>query len=125
MSSPGDGAQDVLLEDAALAKVRQIGGPSLLARLIDSFLQHAPARLAAARTGGVAGDLGEVERATHSLKSTAGNLGARRLQFLAERIETLSAARDAAAVTALLGELERVFEATRVALVQEREGLEP
>lgn len=121
MSSSDDAVRAVLLEEAALAKVRQIGGPQLLARLIDSFLEHAPARLEAACHG----DLGEVERATHSLKSTAGNLGARRLQFLAERIESLSAAQDPAAVTALLGELERVFEATRVALVRTREGLEP
>jgi HPt (histidine-containing phosphotransfer) domain-containing protein len=125
MSTVEDDGRDLLLDESALNKVRQIGGDDLLGRLIDSFLKHAPARVVAARAGEQAGDLGEVERATHSLKSTAGNLGARRLQYLAERIESLSAAQDPAAVTALLGDMETVFEATRVALVRKREGLVP
>jgi HPt (histidine-containing phosphotransfer) domain-containing protein len=122
--STADGA-DVLLEETALARVRAIGGDDLLARLIDSFLQHAPPRVAAARAGAQAEDPDAVARATHSLKSTAGNLGARRLQFLAERIESLAAAQDGAGAAALLDEMETVFEATRVALVRRREGLAP
>lgn len=123
--SPAEDAADVLVEDAALEKVRAIGGDDLLARLIDSFLLHAPPRVETTRTGERTGDLETVARATHSLKSTAGNLGARRLQFLAERIESLAAAQDAAAVSALLGELEAVFDATRVALSERREGIAP
>lgn len=114
-----------LLEEAALDKVRAIGGNVLLARLIDSFLEHAPPRVAAARAGQQAGEMDAVARATHSLKSTAGNLGARRLQFLAERVEALATAHDGAGVSEMLDQVESVFEATRIALARRREELAP
>jgi HPt (histidine-containing phosphotransfer) domain-containing protein len=115
----------VLLDRTALEKVRALGGPQLLARLIDMFLENAPARLARALAGAEQADLETVERATHSLKSTAGNLGARRLQQLAETAEDLASARAGTSLAPLLAQLQTVYEETRQALILEREGLDP
>jgi HPt (histidine-containing phosphotransfer) domain-containing protein len=122
-TTPAERGEPFLLDATAFARVLELGGPQLLGRLIDLFLENAPERLARALRGAAGADLETVERATHSLKSTAGNLGARRLQLIAERIERLAAARDAAAVQPLLPELERAFETTRAALIRERKGL--
>jgi HPt (histidine-containing phosphotransfer) domain-containing protein len=118
------GTEGVLLDRTALEKVRTLGGPHLVARLIDMFLENAPDRLARAVAGTADGDLETVERATHSLKSTAGNLGARRLQLLAEAAEDLAAARAGTQLAPLLARLRTVYDETRLALLQEREGLD-
>ncbi|MGH7507157.1 MAG: Hpt domain-containing protein [Longimicrobiales bacterium] len=111
------------IDRSALDKVLQLGGAKLLRRLIDMFLENAPERLDRARTAERNGDMDGLERATHSLKSTAGNLGARRLQMLAERIEDRAAALDTTAVRPLLPELENAYAAARTALLQEKEKL--
>ena len=123
---PPTGDDDaVLLDRTALDKVRTLGGDALLARLIDMFLENAPERLARARAGDLRGDLESVERATHSLKSTAGNLGARRLQLFSKQAEDAAALRDGTPMAPLLARLEAVYEETRQALTQERRGLDP
>jgi HPt (histidine-containing phosphotransfer) domain-containing protein len=118
------GTDGVLLDRTALEKVHTLGGPDLVARLIDLFLENAPARLDRAVAGTADGDFETVERATHSLKSTAGNLGARWLQLLAEAAEDVAAARAGAQLAPLLARLQAVYEETRQALLQEREGLD-
>jgi HPt (histidine-containing phosphotransfer) domain-containing protein len=124
MSTANDAAPDPpILERAALDKVLQLGGPTLLRRLIDMFLENAPARLERARDAERSGALRDLEQATHSLKSTAGNLGARRLQLLSERIEGLAADGSADGVRPLMTQLDEAYTAAREALLQERETL--
>ena len=47
--------------------------------MITSYLDNGPERIAAVVDGGAAGDMARVERAAHTLKSSAGNVGAVRL----------------------------------------------
>jgi HPt (histidine-containing phosphotransfer) domain-containing protein len=89
-----------------LARLDEIGGPEFVGEMIDLFLDLGPQRLNAARTGLAAGDLGEVAKAVHPLKSSAGNLGADRVHDLAERTEQLALAGGATAVPYLLRQLE-------------------
>jgi HPt (histidine-containing phosphotransfer) domain-containing protein len=89
-----------------LARLNEIGGPAFVQEMIDLFLELAPQRLTAVRDGIEAGDLGAVARAVHPLKSSAGNLGADRVQDLAERTEQLAMAGSAAAMPMLLRQLE-------------------
>jgi two-component system, sensor histidine kinase and response regulator len=126
---PADGLDAVasgaeLLDRAALEKVRAVGGPALVGRLIDMFLANAPERLARARAADGAGDAVALERAVHSLKSTAGNLGARRMQLVAEHAEAAAALGASQRMGPLLTRLEAVFDETRQILIQEREGLD-
>lgn len=89
-----------VLDRAAATRLHRIGGTRLLQGMIELFLEHAPARLAAADAALAAGTLGEAERAWHSLKSSAGNLGAVRLQAAAGQAEAAAAAGDGAAAAA-------------------------
>jgi HPt (histidine-containing phosphotransfer) domain-containing protein len=92
-----------------LTHLEELGGPSFVREMIELFLETTPPRLQAASDGLVAGDLGAVELAAHSTKSAAANLGADELQELAARIEQLAAARQAAALSPLVGQLPGAF----------------
>jgi HPt (histidine-containing phosphotransfer) domain-containing protein len=80
-----------VLDRTALDRLLRLGGQPLLQQMIELYLTHAPERLDALEQGLQAGDPGQVERAAHTLKSSAGNLGARRLQHSAEAVEALAA----------------------------------
>jgi HPt (histidine-containing phosphotransfer) domain-containing protein len=114
-------ADGVVLEQAALDRLLRIGGQGFLVEMITLFLEHAPARVAAAREGLAGGDLQVVYRSAHSLKSTAGNLGARALQAAAEQLESRAAAKDMAAIPPLLDEMARRYDEVRDRLESERD----
>lgn len=87
-----------------LGALERVGGPALVRELIEIFLRHAPQRVAQARQGVRERDWGAVERATHSLKSSAANIGATRLHDAAERLERRSAG-GSRGIAALLDEV--------------------
>ena len=97
------------LDPAAIAKLRQLGGEKFVGDMLSLFFQYAPQRLAAARAGAQAGDLLAVEKAVHALKSSAGQIGARRVQDLAVQIERLAVDKQADAIRLLLPELEEAI----------------
>lgn len=109
-----------VVEAAALERLLRIGGQPFLLEMIDLFLAHAPGRLAAARAALGDGDHHRLYGAAHSLKATAGNLGARRLQAVAEEVERRSRAGEAASLPALLDEMDRCYEGVRERLEAER-----
>lgn len=76
-----------VLDGAAVERLRRMGGGRLLRGMIELFLQHGPARVAAIRAAAETGDAAAMEFAAHTLKSSAGNLGAFALQASAERLE--------------------------------------
>jgi two-component system sensor histidine kinase/response regulator len=114
-----------VLDGVALERLKSLGGTELLAQMIDLFLEHGKERLDAALAGEQSGDRIAVERAAHSLKSTAGNLGAQALQRSAQAIELGAATADESALTDLMRELEERFAEVRSALEERRRTLEP
>jgi two-component system sensor histidine kinase/response regulator len=78
-------ALDMLLESVG-------GDREFFAELLDSFLNDAPAQLAAMRTATVGGDAEALRRAAHSLKSNSATFGAMRLSQQCKRIEELARA---------------------------------
>lgn len=108
------------MDRAALEKLRALGGVPLLTKMIDLFLENTPKRIAAAHGGEKSGDWYEVERAAHSLKSSAANLGLTDLQSLAREIEDLAERRQPEKVGPLLRELESRFPAVKVRLEEEK-----
>jgi len=80
--------------------------------LVEQFIADTPGLIAAARTGLAAGDLDEVRRAAHTLKSNAATFGARELADRSRRLE--EAARSGTVedgvgqIDAIANELERV-----------------
>jgi HPt (histidine-containing phosphotransfer) domain-containing protein len=75
---------------SALDRLRRFGGGKLLKEMIGLFLSITPERLATARRAHEAGDLPTLERALHSLKGSAAQLGALRLQRLSAEGERLA-----------------------------------
>ena len=113
---------DVEMDPMAIGRLRTLGGEGLLSKMIDLFLEHSPRRIQAAHEGRKAGNWYEVERAAHSMKSSAANLGLTGLQGLAREIEELSIHQEAGRVDPLLGEIESIFPAIRVRLEEIRNG---
>jgi HPt (histidine-containing phosphotransfer) domain-containing protein len=79
------------IEQAALDRLVRLGGSKLLRQMIELYLTHGPERLRTVEEGVSAGDAAMIERAAHTLKSSAGNLGAVRLQHTADALEALAA----------------------------------
>lgn len=99
--------------------IERYGGRKLLKRLIDSFLRHTPARLAALRAGHAEGDLRRVAENAHMLVSSAGNLGAMRLSGCSRQLQEAAEQGQAAAIADLLGQLEAGFLGVRDLLESE------
>lgn len=112
--------EEFQLDETAFVRLRRIGGDAFLKRSIDRFLEYAPKKMEALRTGLAAGELITVERAAHQLKPSAGNFGANRLQELAEEIETLAAAGESDRVRNVLPEFEALFVQVKSRLEVER-----
>lgn len=114
-----------MLDPGAAARLKRLGGERLLREMILLFLQHGPERIDAAEQGSAGGDLARVEHACHSLKSSAGNLGATALQQAAAATEHAAEAGDAAAVAAALPLLAGLYQASELELRNLMAGLEP
>lgn len=67
--------------------LRRVGKEALVARMVGMFVTNAPARLATMRASLDSGDIDGVVHGAHSLKSSAGQLGAIGLQHLLASIE--------------------------------------
>lgn len=82
---------DPVLDPDAIARLHRIGGDNLVERMIEIFLENAPARVQGVVDAAARGDAAGVEQAAHSLKSMAANIGALRLYALSERTELAAA----------------------------------
>jgi len=72
----------------ALARLERFGGLKLREELTTLFLQEAPERIASGRAAFAASDVAGVRAMAHALKSSAGQMGARRMQEICERVES-------------------------------------
>ena len=102
------------LDSRAIDRLRDLGGESLISKMIDAYLGSSPERVQGAVEGMRSGDLAEVEQVAHSLKSSSANFGADRLVDLAARVERLAAARsDSPELGDLVTEMVEAFEQVR------------
>jgi len=105
-----------ILDPNVLDRLREWGGPELLGRMIELFLELGPDRLGSLRTGLAEGDFEAVGRVAHSLKSSAGNLGAERLRAASAGLEELTSEGDREQIEAGAALLEREYAEVIVAL---------
>ena len=103
----------------ALERLRKIGGEALLSKIVALFVSHAEPAIKEAAASLQIGDLDSVQRAAHSLKSSAANLGAQQLQNLAGKIEQLAETRKAGEIHPLLADLEEAYLRAKARLAQE------
>lgn len=114
-SSPGLHVPAAVIDLGMLHGLRATqrpGDPDVVAEVIAIFLADAPARLAALKEAVEQGDLATAGRTAHTLKGSAGHLGAKTLVALCARFEDKArvGAADSArfAVEAIEEELDRV-----------------
>ncbi len=93
------------------------------AQMIDLFLSGARERMDQISEGLASGDREIAERAAHTLKSSAGNVGAQRLQMLAQEAEGLAESEEMNELGTLLPSLELEFETACEALRNVMEGI--
>jgi CheY-like chemotaxis protein len=105
------------VDPAALEKLRAMrqGDSDLVLEVIDLFLQETPDRLVALRDGLSRGDLPLIARVAHTIRGSAGHLGAKGLVALCARVEDKARQgvpfNNAFALSSIEEEIERVREA--------------
>ncbi len=100
------------LDQRALSRLRRFGGDALLRDTLRSFFARTPALIATVRQGATCGDALAIRAASESLRLSAMQLGALRLQSLSARAEWLTA-HDVLAVATVADEMEREYLAVR------------
>ena len=105
-----------VLDQAQIQRLKEWGGTDLQRKMIDLFLTHAGERVAQIKKGLAEQDPRGAETGAHTLKSSAGNVGARRLQELSTDAETMAERGELPSLQELFPSIEREFEATCQAL---------
>jgi HPt (histidine-containing phosphotransfer) domain-containing protein len=106
-------AQSPAGDPLALQRLHRWGGEALQRKMIEMFLDRAPAQLAAARAAANADDADGVRCVAHSLKTGAGQLGALSMQRLCEAAERRAEAGEGRSLTPLVRDLEGELERYR------------
>jgi HPt (histidine-containing phosphotransfer) domain-containing protein len=96
-----------------LVRLRRLGGDGLIQKLVALFGEYAHDRVRDAVTAGQSGDLDALARAAHSVRSSAGNVGALRLFDVATTLERAARSGQTAAIPALVSDLHTAFIAAR------------
>ena len=90
------GGADVL-DPVVIASLRQLtppGEPDVLSEVLRLFLDEVPRRIDRLRGAWTAGNLIEVHRAAHSLKGSAGNIGAHAMYEVCKQLDERGKAGD-------------------------------
>jgi len=112
-----------VIDPGALERLMEWGGEELPRKMIEIFLSHAPQRVEQIREGLMESDPRGVVEGAHSLKSSAGNLGASRVQTLCHEVERMAEGGDLSAAQELLSELDRAYARAREELERILEGM--
>ena len=101
-----------ILDPAVIENLRQLtppGEPDVLGEVLTIFLQEVPPRIDRLRTFLAAGNIQEVQRAAHSLKGSAGNIGAHRLHEVCRQIDEKGRSGDLSGLAVLVDTLAEEF----------------
>jgi CheY-like chemotaxis protein len=104
------------LDESVLEGLRELGDASLLAELVELFVDEALTRLAALRDAVESEDAGAVEQTAHTLKGSCSNMGAWRMDKLCAEFQELSRSGDLALARELLDQLQAEFDRVRATL---------
>ena len=105
-----------VIDVAALERLQRIGGSGLARQMIALFLEQGTARVQQALAAVSDSDAAGVERAAHALKSSAGNVGASRLQRMAEEAESAAEGGGGSGLQALVDGMSIEYSAAAAAL---------
>jgi CheY-like chemotaxis protein/HPt (histidine-containing phosphotransfer) domain-containing protein len=121
-ATPSDDApaQPSLMDQAALARLYRLGGQQFALDMLDLFLSYGGEKLAEARLAWKNGRLETLADSVHPIKSSAGNIGAIRIQALCGSIEQAVKQQDTSSLEQQLNDLERAFAEVRPHLEREK-----
>lgn len=114
-------SDDSRFDPAAIALLHRVGGENFVGKMTALFAAGAPGRLDAMSAAIDASDHSAGAAAAHSLKSSAGQIGAARLQQLSTHLEDAFLRADLAAARALLAESRLELEAALQWTTQRRD----
>ena len=112
------------LDPSAIERLRRLGGDDFTRKMLDLFLSYTEQKLAEARQALLDRKFEAVAKAVHPVQSSAGNVGATRVQALASRIESLATEPQGEPLEPLLAELGQAFDEVKVALHEKKQALE-
>jgi HPt (histidine-containing phosphotransfer) domain-containing protein len=93
------------------AAMRASGIEEIVMPMLQLFVQEAPKGMRVLDGAIASGDLDAVNRAAHSLKSSAGNVRARALAELLQQLENAAKGKDAAKVGGLFESVKGAYDA--------------
>lgn len=108
-----------VLDPAVIENLRQLtppGEPDVLTEVLELFLQDVPRRIARLRASYAAGDAGELHKTAHSLKGSAGNIGAHALFAICRQLDDCGRAGELADAKRLIDALEAEFARVEAAI---------
>ncbi len=105
---------------AAIERLFKLGGQKFTLDMIELFGSYGAKKLAEAHQARQSGNLVALAAAAHPLKSSAGNVGATRVQELAAQVELSAQEQKADLAGTQLDELERAFAEARTFLELEK-----
>jgi HPt (histidine-containing phosphotransfer) domain-containing protein len=112
--------QTQVIDPIAVDRLRRLGGGVLISRMVDLFSDHAGPLIEQAQKDLADGKYDEIQRVGHSLKSSAGNVGATEMGRIAAEIEMLAPEKDAKVLGKLISELQSAFHQAKMTLEQIR-----
>ncbi len=113
-------SENVRFDEAAIALLNRVGGETLIAKMTALFVENAPARLSAVAEAVASDDHVRGAAAAHSLKSSAGQMGAIHLQHICENLEAALLEGDIASARSLLPQFRNELAAALDWLTQRR-----
>ena len=106
-SAPGAEVEAPDLDGAQIDGLLRLMPPARLRAVLEGFLGAARERLLRLEASAGEGDFLAMAREAHDLKGVSGNIGARRLQHLADRLEQAAKTSDAGQVAVLTPQIRR------------------
>jgi PAS domain S-box-containing protein len=111
------GTRESLLDEAALANIRSVDDDgSVLAEVVQMYLDEAPQHREQLRNAAAAGDLAEARRVAHALKSASLNVGAKPLGEMCRRLEHQCRDGERAGLAELAAAIDAMLERVQPAL---------
>ena len=99
-------ADNLEFDSEAVARMRRLGGDDLVRKVSGLFIETGRLRMTDLRGGVAAADLTAVARAVHSIRGSAGNVGALSVLQCATEIEQAALGARADEMPALVARLE-------------------
>jgi HPt (histidine-containing phosphotransfer) domain-containing protein len=98
-----------IIDSDSLGRLEEWGGTKLVSEMIRLFIENGPSRMDQIRSVLTDDDLDQPERGSHSLKSSAANIGAQNVRQLADDIELAASKGEVERVRELFPQLEGAF----------------